>query len=318
VAGFDQKSQAGICRTSIAMTSIKSPDPELNVEGTSSWRPKKGPKALIWLKLTLFIGILVVISGGSNSRAQAHTGSESASNFDHSKLESGKSTTYSTGKDKAEGLWILQDYQRRLEGSGAHRTLLSVVIISASSSEVESVSESCRLRLLLRLPSGVFADQYELKGIQRRGGLLGARIHGDVNVERPAFLSANSTVDVQVALLKIADDRSNGSLQAEVVLPLHARYPLLSFASHSVVHIPMPDLFVSCQDVEGDAIAPPVTDQWQQVSVTEPGTRPGVLGWMVPAGNPEDYSFVARFTAIAALSGVLVVFAASVAAEQRK
>lgn len=95
----------------------------------------------------------------------------------------------------------------------------------------------------------------------------------------------------------------------------------LSFASHSVVHIPMPHMFVSCQDVEADAISLPVTDRWQQVSsgdVTEPETRPGVLGWMVPAGNPADYSFVARFTAIAALCGVLVVFAASVAAEQRK
>lgn len=257
----------------------------------------------------------MVISGGSNSRAQAHTGSESATNFDHSKQES---TTYATGKDKAEGLWFLQDYQRKLEGSGAHRTLLFVVTIS---SEVERMSESCRLRLLERLPPGVFADQYELQGIQRRGGLLRVRIHGDVNVERPAFLSANSTVDVQVALLKIAGDRSNGSLQAELAFPLHARYPPLSFASHSVVHIPMPDLFVSCQDVEGEAISLPVTDRWQQVSwgdIAEAETRPGVLGWMVPAGNPADYEFVARFTAIAALSGVLVVFAASVAAEQRK
>lgn len=95
----------------------------------------------------------------------------------------------------------------------------------------------------------------------------------------------------------------------------------LSFASHSVVHIPMPDLFVSCQDVEGEAISLPVTDRWQQVSsgdITEAETRPGVLGWMVPAGNPADYEFVARFTAIAALVGVLVVFSASVAAEQRK
>lgn len=123
--------------------------------------------------MTSQIVLQAVISGGSNSRAQAHTGSESATDFDHSKLESEESTTYATGeKDKAEGLWILQDYQRRLEGSGAHRTLLSVVTISASSNEVERMSESCRLRLLERLPPGVFADQYELQGIQRRGGII--------------------------------------------------------------------------------------------------------------------------------------------------
>lgn len=46
-------------RIPIAMTSIASPDPVLPVRGSSSWRPKKGLKASIWLKLTLFIGILV-------------------------------------------------------------------------------------------------------------------------------------------------------------------------------------------------------------------------------------------------------------------
>lgn len=95
----------------------------------------------------------------------------------------------------------------------------------------------------------------------------------------------------------------------------------LSVDSHSTVHIPMPHMFVSCQDDQADAITLPVTDQWKQVSLgnlTEPETLLGMVDWMVPAGNPADYSFVARFTAIAALSGVLVVFAASVAAEQRK
>jgi len=94
----------------------------------------------------------------------------------------------------------------------------------------------------------------------------------------------------------------------------------LSVDSHSVVHIPMPHMLVSCQDVQEDTITLPATEQWKEVSlgsVREPEILPRVLDWMVPAGNPADYSFVARFTAIAALSGVLVIFAASVAAEQR-
>ncbi|KAG0559642.1 hypothetical protein M758_10G116400 [Ceratodon purpureus] len=58
-----------------AKTGIGSPDTVL--VRRSSWRPKRGLKASIWLKLTLFIGILVVVSGGAlslvmwfNSRAQ--------------------------------------------------------------------------------------------------------------------------------------------------------------------------------------------------------------------------------------------------------
>lgn len=250
-------------------------------------------------------------------------------NFDHPensklrvKLESKDVATCALSGSEAEGLWVLQDFQRKLVGSGAHRSLISVVTVS-SSSEVQRMSETCRLRLVERLPTGIYADQFELQGIRRRGGFMEARIYGDVNLEQPALLSAQSILDVHVALLQVESDGKNGSassLQAEVTLPLHARYPPLSVDSHSVVHIPMPHMLVSCQDVQEDDIILPVTEQWKEVSlgnVREPETLPRVLDWMVPAGNPADYSFVARFTAIAALSGVLVVFAASVAAEQR-
>jgi len=46
-------------RIPISMTDINSPGPVLPVRGSSSRRLRKGLKASIWLKLTLFIGILV-------------------------------------------------------------------------------------------------------------------------------------------------------------------------------------------------------------------------------------------------------------------
>lgn len=67
-----------------------------------------------------------------------------------------------------------------------------------------------------------------------------ARIHGDVNLEQPALLSQQSIVDVHVALLKVAGDGNNGSasfLQAEVALPLHARYPVIQSPSIPLRHI---------------------------------------------------------------------------------
>ena len=90
----------------------------------------------------------------------------------------------------------------------------------------------------------------------------------------------------------------------------------LSVDSHSIVHLPMPHMFVSCQQQEVD----PPGSRWNEVvtgSAAVSAKSGGVLHWMVPAGNPADYSVVARFTAITALAGVLVVLGASVSGERR-
>lgn len=94
----------------------------------------------------------------------------------------------------------------------------------------------------------------------------------------------------------------------------------LSLNSHSNVHIPMPHMFVSCQQEDTSPPNTKIGNKWNQVMLGDDvvsAALPGVLDWMVPAGNPADYSFVARFTAIAALTGVLVVFASSVSAQRQ-
>lgn len=56
-----------------------------------------------------------------------------------------------------------------------------------------------------------------------------AWIHGDINLEQPALLSTQAVVGVCVPLHKTQGNRSDDSmslLQAEVALPLHARYPV--------------------------------------------------------------------------------------------
>lgn len=90
----------------------------------------------------------------------------------------------------------------------------------------------------------------------------------------------------------------------------------LSVDSHSIVHIPMPHMFVSCQQLEVEFPG----SRWNEVVTGSSAVSAkvgNVLDWMVPAGNPADYSVVARFTAISALTGVLVVLGASVSGERR-
>ncbi|CAK9219279.1 unnamed protein product [Sphagnum troendelagicum] len=221
-------------------------------------------------------------------------------------------------------LWVLQDVERILVGNGAHRTLQSVVTVALHSGRtIESQQPHCYLRILERLPTGVFADQYELQGLRRRGVVKEAFVYGDKNLEQPALLSAQSIVDVHVTLLKEQSKQSSQVpllLQAKVSVPLHARYPPLSVESHSVVRIPLPHIFVACKQagVQDSSALDETVGDWRPVllgAITTSTNSSKVVEWMVPAGKPAQFEVVARYTAIAALSGVLAVFVASVSKE---
>ncbi|KAG0628517.1 hypothetical protein M758_1G032400 [Ceratodon purpureus] len=225
----------------------------------------------------------------------------------------------SAGGGDSEGHWVLEDMERTLVGKGSHRVMQSTFTLSGPAGLAQTLHDDCQLRMMERLPNGVFADQFELQGIQRRGGIKEARIHGDKDLEQPALLSTQSIVVVDVVLQKVNNTGSTAAkslLQATAAIPLHARYPPLSVDSHSIVHIPMPHMFVSCQQEEIDLPG----SRWNEVvtgSEAVTAKSGGMLDWMVPAGNPGDYSVVARFTAISALTGVLVVLGASVSGERR-
>ncbi len=76
----------------------------------------------------------------------------------------------SAGGDDREGHWVLEDIERKLVGKGSHRVVQSTLTLSGPSGSAQALYDGCELRLLERLPSGVFADQFELQGIRRRGG----------------------------------------------------------------------------------------------------------------------------------------------------
>lgn len=76
-----------------------------------------------------------------------------------------------TGNGENAGNWVIQDISRTLIGRGAHRMLQSTVTLSGSPGSSQRLHDGCYLRLVQSLPTGVFADQFELQGIQRRGGM---------------------------------------------------------------------------------------------------------------------------------------------------
>lgn len=61
--------------------------------------------------------------------------------------------------------------ERTLEGLGAHRHLHTVLTVGLEDWP-DAVRQECDIVLLEKLPNSVFADSYEVQGLQRRGGEL--------------------------------------------------------------------------------------------------------------------------------------------------
>lgn len=77
----------------------------------------------------------------------------------------------SAGGGDSEGHWVLEDMERTLVGKGSHRVMQSTFTLSGPAGLAQTLHDGCQLRMMERLPNGVFADQFELQGIQRRGGM---------------------------------------------------------------------------------------------------------------------------------------------------
>ncbi|MCO5580748.1 hypothetical protein L7F22_034618 [Adiantum nelumboides] len=107
------------------------------------------------------------------------------------------------------------ELERKLVGSGAHRELQSSITVTLEK------SEECHMVIVERLSSGVFADMFELQNLVARAVYKEAAIYGDHNLELPALLSYESMVVVHTSFKTM----SGHPTQAQVSLPLHARYP---------------------------------------------------------------------------------------------
>ncbi|KAI5071461.1 hypothetical protein GOP47_0013712 [Adiantum capillus-veneris] len=124
-----------------------------------------------------------------------------------------------------------------------------------------------------QLSSGVFADMFELQGLVARAVYDGAAIYGDHNLELPALHSLESMVVVHTRF----NSKSGHALQAQVSVPLHARYPRLSLDGHAVVDIKFPSLLFQCSC----------------------------------KGNPQHASIVASLTALFSMVGVVILWVVS-------
>ncbi|KAL6178609.1 hypothetical protein ACLB2K_050127 [Fragaria x ananassa] len=122
----------------------------------------------------------------------------------------------------------LSIFRRNLIGNGSHRHLTSSIRLKIEQEFIfELPSHHCEVIVIERLPSGVFADPFELQHLLQCGVYRDIAVFGDTNLELPSFLSNRSAVEVHMDvghdLLLGQSKESNINIE----IPLHARYPPL-------------------------------------------------------------------------------------------
>ncbi|KAJ8435952.1 hypothetical protein Cgig2_023328 [Carnegiea gigantea] len=200
----------------------------------------------------------------------------------------------------------LLDLGRHLIGEGSHRRLSSSVTFSIQPDLVSKLSSRlCEVIIIERLPSGVFADPFELEHIVQQGVFKDVSVLGDINLELPSFRSNQSIVEIHL------DMDLNKSSGQEIVqdfrieLPLHARYPPLGESGYSEVIFGVPDLLLRCLSLELSAAAQSCL-LTRIPSDVDLALNPVV--WLIPAGIKAHAKLVSLVTfASALLSAISII-----------
>lgn len=247
--------------------------------------------------------------------------SENAYMFESAMSGSSSKLHQDCGKQHSSELEVI-DLRHMLIGSGAHRQLSSSMKFKYQQNYSSELNHPfCEIVMMERLPSGVFADPFELQRLVHRGGLSAAYVYGDTNLELPSQHSHQSIVEVHVAMNADSGHLSGNHfiLERTINLPLHARYPPLKTEGYSVASISIPHVFLLCEHetqtgniksktnvkTEGNKVLSWIT--WD----SDASHSSKVLKWRIPAGNQLHVEFVSIFTGLSALVAVMAIFVAS-------
>ncbi|KAF8027169.1 hypothetical protein BT93_E0169 [Corymbia citriodora subsp. variegata] len=204
----------------------------------------------------------------------------------------------------------LSDLDRHLTGEGSHRSLFTSFRISVDEEfAAKSPFRFYQVVLVERLPSGVFADPFELQHIQDRGVYGEVAVFGDTNLELPSFLSNSMLVEVHMSLSPNSLLEQKNGLEIKVEVPVHARYQALDGSGYSVVQFGEPDVFARCSMEKWSSNQSHLfvlTSNGAAVSYKNP------IVWKIPSGIETHAGFVSVVTFLSASLSALVIIVASV------
>ncbi|XP_071737434.1 uncharacterized protein [Rutidosis leptorrhynchoides] len=195
--------------------------------------------------------------------------------------------------------------QRQLIGEGSHRRLTSSIRIEINPEALSKLYfHLCKSIIIERLPSGVFADPFELQHLTERGVFSDASVFGDTDLELPTVRANRSVVEAHMAL----DPSTKNVWDLNFEIPLHIRYPPLGNDGYTRVEFGSPDLLLYC-NIERDS---------SYQSLIFSSTNDGVgssfdaIVWDVPSGIVKHTKFVSVVTFISAVIGAFAILMACV------
>ncbi|KAL1335974.1 hypothetical protein HN51_030400 [Arachis hypogaea] len=197
--------------------------------------------------------------------------------------------------------------KRDLIGEGSHRHVSTLLKFQSQQLESSSqlLSSSCDFIIIERLPTGVFADPFELQRLVQRGVFNDVDVFGDTNLELPSFLSNRSAVEIH---LVVDPNKFLEPTDIKIELPLHARYQPLNESGYSTVELGMPDILVRCSTKERSE------NQNYFFKLTNNDAdvmyEADVL-WRIPSGKKAHSNLVFVITFSVALLSTLVIFLSS-------
>ncbi|CAL5197128.1 unnamed protein product [Lathyrus oleraceus] len=190
--------------------------------------------------------------------------------------------------------------------SGSHRRVST--LIKLQTQQLKSLSDllsySCELIIIERLPSGVFADPFELQHLAQRGVFNDIAVFGDTNLELPSFLSNRSAVEIHL------DIDPNTLLQPtdiSIEYPLHARYQPLNESGYSIVEFGAPDTLLRCRVKEKMENS----NCLFKLKNDDANLYDAGLVWRIPSGKKAHSDLVSTVTFLTAFLSTLVIMVTS-------
>ncbi|KAI7995489.1 Phosphatidylinositol-glycan biosynthesis class X protein [Camellia lanceoleosa] len=196
------------------------------------------------------------------------------------------------------GLFCVSVLKRHLIGEGALRCLSSSIRLSI---QPESIAELprhfCKIIIVERLPSGIFADPFELQHLLQHGVFTDAAVFGETNLELPIVVSNQSVVEVHVEV----------DLTYSYSATLKDPFILCNIEGTHSYSATLKDLFILC-NIEGKS-------QLDSCLFTQTGSNSksqAVVVWEIPCGIKERSGVVSVVTFISAIVSAILIVLASI------
>ncbi|KAL8150528.1 hypothetical protein V2J09_020336, partial [Rumex salicifolius] len=209
----------------------------------------------------------------------------------------------------SQSLMTVSNLQLDVTGEGSHRHLSSFISFSIQQESIAILSKSiCEVIIVEKLPSGVFADPFELEHLIHRGVFKDAAVFGDTNLELPSFMSNRSVVEIHMHTPTEFSTLQKNAFELKIEIPVHARYQPLDDSGYTRVQFGPPDLLLRCNVEEGQSDV----DSCMLTSFArDPDVESGPAEWIIPSGTEAHGLVVSVLTFCSALVAAASIIAAS-------